>query len=80
MANPTVAVATPRPASPNSNIQRSLEGSIPAVLLGFAVPSLVQMLVQNAVAVIEILFLSRLGTDALAGISAVSPLPRCLLE
>ena len=32
------------------------------------------MLVQNGVAAIEILFLSRLGTDALAGISAVSPL------
>jgi len=79
MANPTVAVATPRPASPNSNIQRSLEGSIPAVLLGFAVPSLIQMLVQNAVAVIEILFLSRLGTDALAGISAVSPLATLLI-
>ena len=74
MANPTVVVATPRPASPNLNITRSLEGSIPVVLLGFAAPSLVQMLVQNGVAAIEILFLSRLGTDALAGISAVSPL------
>jgi Na+-driven multidrug efflux pump len=53
---------------------RSLEGAIPVVLLGFAALGLVQMLVQNGVAAIEILFLSRLGTDALAGISAVSPL------
>jgi Na+-driven multidrug efflux pump len=74
MENPTVAVATPRPASPNSTIQRSLEGSIPVVLLGLAAPSLVQMLVQNGIAAIEILFISRLGTDALAGIGAVSPL------
>jgi putative MATE family efflux protein len=74
MANPSVAVATPRPASPNPNIARSLEGSVPIALLSFAAPSLVQILVQNAVAAIEILFLSRLGTDSLAGISAVSPI------
>jgi Na+-driven multidrug efflux pump len=32
------------------------------------------MLVQNRIAAIEILSISRLGTDALAGIGAVSPL------
>jgi putative MATE family efflux protein len=74
VAVPSVAAATPRPASPNPNVRRSLEGSIPVALLNFAAPSLVQILVQNAVAAVEILFLSRLGTDPLAGISAVSPL------
>ena len=71
---PSAAVATPRPASPNPNVKLSLEGSIPVVLLSLATPSLIQFLIQNAVAAIEILFLSRIGTDALAGISAVSPL------
>jgi putative MATE family efflux protein len=74
VAVPSVAAATPRPASANPNIRRSLEGSIPATLLNFAAPSLIQILVQNAVAAVEILFISRLGTDPLAGISAVSPL------
>jgi putative MATE family efflux protein len=74
VAAPSVAAATARPAAPNPDIQRSLEGSIPVALLNFAAPSLVQILVQNAVAAVEILFLSRLGTDPLAGISAVSPL------
>ena len=71
---PSAAAATPRPALPNPNVKLSLEGSIPVVLLSLATPSLIQFLIQNAVAAIEILFLSRIGTDALAGISAVSPL------
>ena len=74
MANPSVAVAAPAPAPANSYITGSLEGSIPIVLLNFAAPSLLQILVQNVVGVLEILFLSRLGTDPLAGISAVSPI------
>ncbi|MCA6117849.1 hypothetical protein J6524_23660 [Bradyrhizobium sp. WSM 1738] len=72
MKSTSVAVAAPKPQ--NTNIRRSLEGSIPAVLLSFAAPSFVQILVQNAVAAIEIFFLSRLGIDALAGISVVAPL------
>jgi len=57
---PSAAVATPRPASPNPNVKLSLEGSIPVVLLSLATPSLIQFLIQNAVAAIEILFLSRI--------------------
>jgi len=72
MSNP--AVAASGPAAPNPNVKRSLEGSIPSVLLGFAAPSVVQLLIQNAIAVVEIFFLSRLGVDPLAGISAVGPL------
>lgn len=73
IANPTAA-AKVLPVKPLiSNVQRSLEGSIPGVLLRFAVPSLLQILIQSAVAIVEIFLLSRLGTDALAGISAVFP-------
>ena len=74
MTNPPIAAAIPRAGSPISNVQRSLDGSIPGVLLRFAVPSLVQILIQSAVAIVEIFLLSRLGTDALAGIGAVFPI------
>jgi putative MATE family efflux protein len=69
----SLAAATPRSPLQNPNIKRSLEGSIPGVLLSFAAPSVIQISVQSAVVVVEVLFLTRLGTDALAGISAVFP-------
>jgi len=74
MTNSTIAAPTPRSGSLNANVQRSLQGSIPLVLLSFATPTLVQILVQSAIAVVEIFLLSRLGTDVLAGISAVFPI------
>ncbi|OCK54226.1 MATE family efflux transporter [Bradyrhizobium sp. LMTR 3] len=74
MTNPTIAAAKPQSGLQNANVKRTLEGSIPLVLLNFATPSLVQILVQSAIAVIEIFLLSRLGTDVLAGISAVFPI------
>src|SRR6266542_2932058 len=74
MTNSTIAAPTPRSGSLNANVQRSLQGSIPLVLLSFATPSLVQILVQSTIAVVEIFLLSRLGTDVLAGISAVFPI------
>jgi putative MATE family efflux protein len=75
MVTPPIASTIPRPAPAiASSVARSLEGPIPAVLLGFAVPSLIQILVQSSVALVEIFLLSRLGTDALAGISAVFPI------
>lgn len=74
MTNSTIAAPTPRSGSQNANVQRSLQGSIPLVLLSFATPSLVQILVQSAIAVVEIFLLSRLGTEVLAGISAVFPI------
>jgi putative MATE family efflux protein len=74
MKKPSVALATPRAGLQSANVRRSLEGSIPEVLLSFAAPSLIQIAVQSAVAVVEVLFLSRLGTDTLAGISTVFPI------
>ena len=70
MTNSTIAAPRPRSGSQNANVQRSLQGSIPLVLLSFATPSLVQILVQSAIAVVEIFLLSRLGTDVLAGTKA----------
>jgi MATE family, multidrug efflux pump len=79
MLNPAAVVAAPRSATASSNVSRAIQGSIPSVLLSFAAPSLLQILVQSAIAVIEILFLSRLGTDTLAGISAVFPVTTLLI-
>jgi putative MATE family efflux protein len=74
MLKPAPLAAAPQSVTRNSNVHRVIEGSIPAVLLSFAAPSLLQILVQSGIAVMEILFLSRLGTDTLAGISAVFPI------
>ena len=49
------------------------KGRSPSFGLASPTPGLIQILVQSAVAVVEVLFLSRFGTDALAGISAVFP-------
>jgi putative MATE family efflux protein len=73
MANLSIGASAPRSALQNPNIKRALEGSIPVVWFGFAAPGLIQILVQSTVAVVEVLFLSRVGIDALAGISAVFP-------
>ena len=47
--------------------------------MSFSAPSLLQILVQSGIAVLEILLLSRLGTDTLAGISAVFPISTLLI-
>jgi MATE family, multidrug efflux pump len=69
----TKAVASHPEGKRNPKVERSLEGSIPRVLVEFAAPGLLQIFVQSAVAVLEILLLSHLGTETLAGISAVFP-------
>src|SRR5579864_5283389 len=74
MARVLMPAAAPQAQPINPKIKRSLEGSIPGALLAFAAPGLAQILVQSLVAVSEILLVSRLGTDALAGISAVFPM------
>lgn len=50
-----------------------LEGSIVATLLQMAWPNVLVMVAQSAVGLIETRFLSRLGTDALAGMALVFP-------
>jgi putative MATE family efflux protein len=74
MLKPSPVAVPPQAGQRNSNVNRALEGPIPGVLLGYAAPSLLQILVQSGVAIAEILLLSRLGTATLAGISAVFPI------
>jgi putative MATE family efflux protein len=51
-----------------------LEGPIVSTLLKLAAPTLVVVMMQAAINVIETYFVGRLGTDALAGVSLVFPL------
>lgn len=68
-------------AAANSGIDRDLdprtrlllEGPIVGTLLRLAAPNVLMMVVQSAVGLIEIYFVGKLGTDALAGVSLVFP-------
>jgi putative MATE family efflux protein len=62
----------PRPNS-SRNLARLLEGPILVPLLKLAFPTLVVLGVQTFVSVAETYFVSRLGTDALAGVALVFP-------
>ncbi len=72
MANPSVAAPSTELRKPGTQI--SLDDPIVPALLRFALPNLVQIVVQSAVAIVEVFFVSRLGTDAVAGISVVFPI------
>src|SRR5881397_3630615 len=50
-----------------------LEGSIVGTLLRLAAPNILVMFVQAAVGLIEMYFIAKLGTDALAGVTLVFP-------
>ena len=50
-----------------------LEGPIVGTLLRLAAPNVLLMVVQSSVGLIEIYFVGKLGTDALAGVSLVFP-------
>jgi Na+-driven multidrug efflux pump len=52
---------------------RLLEGPILPVLLGMAWPNILVMLAQASTGLIETWWISRLGTDALAGMALVFP-------
>lgn len=53
---------------------RLLEAPILPTMLALAAPTTLIMLTQTAVSLLEVLFLSRLGTEVLAGVSEVFPL------
>ena len=72
MANPSVAAPSTELRKPGT--QTPLDDPIVPALLRFALPNLVQIVVQSAVAIVEVFFVSRLGTDAVAGISVVFPI------
>jgi putative MATE family efflux protein len=74
MLKPSPAAVTPESRPKNSSVNRALDGPIPSVLLSYAAPNLLQIVVQSGVAIVEILLLSQLGTATLAGISTVFPI------
>ena len=53
--------------------QRLLQGAIIPTLLSMAWPNVLVMLAQASTGLIETWFVSRLGTDALAGMALVFP-------
>src|SRR5262244_2314028 len=64
-------------ASASKGIDRRgllLEGPITSTLLKLAAPTLVVVMMQAAINVIETYFVGRIGTEALAGVSLVFPL------
>jgi putative MATE family efflux protein len=77
MANSSITASSSELKKPGA--QRSLDDPIVPALLRFAVPNLVLIVVQSAVAVIEVFFISRLGTDAVAGISVIFPILTLLI-
>ena len=50
-----------------------IEGPIAATLVRLAAPNVLVMLAQASVGLIEIYFVGKLGTDALAGVALVFP-------
>lgn len=64
------AVLTP----PNARLQRMLEAPIVPTLLRMGWPNILMMLAQSSTGLIEMWFLARLGTDALAGVAVVIPI------
>jgi putative MATE family efflux protein len=77
MATPSAAASSTELRKPSA--QTSPDDPIVPALLRFALPNLVQIVVQSAVAVVEVFFVSRLGTDAVAGISVVFPILTLLI-
>jgi putative MATE family efflux protein len=77
MTNPLATASSTELKMPSP--QRSLDGPIVPALLRFAAPNLILIVVQSAVAVVEVFFVSRLGTDSLAGISVVFPILTLLI-
>jgi len=77
MANAPVTISPGETKRPPA--QSSLDGPLVSTLLRFAAPNLIQILVQSAVAIVEIFLVGRLGTDAVAGISVVFPIVTLLI-
>ena len=71
-ASATAALEPPR-AALNPRTRMLLEGSIVPTLLRMAWPNILVMVAQAATGLIETWFISRLGTDALAGMALVFP-------
>jgi Na+-driven multidrug efflux pump len=62
-----------RPAALDQRTRMLLEAPILPTLLRLAAPNVAVMFAQMAIGLVEIYFVARLGTDALAGVSLVFP-------
>jgi putative MATE family efflux protein len=69
----TITADTPAPATHNPRTHLLLHGPIVPTLLRLAWPNVLVMLAQASTGLIETWFVSRLGTDALAGMALVFP-------
>jgi putative MATE family efflux protein len=67
-----VSASPPKPALDRTG--QLLAGPITSTLLKLAAPTLVVVMMQSAINVIETYFVGRIGTEALAGVSLVFPL------
>jgi len=67
--------AAPAPTAPlfDPRTRVLLEGPITSTLLRLATPNVLVMLMQASVGLIEMYFVGKLGTDALAGVALVFP-------
>src|SRR5262249_47275225 len=74
---PLAALDAEKPKPPvvelDPRTSRLLSAPITPMLLGLAWPNMLVMLAQTATGLIETWFISRLGTDALAGMALVFP-------
>jgi putative MATE family efflux protein len=80
----SIATPTALPAAPGTvavaktgydrRTQVLIEGPIAATLIRLAAPTMLVMLAQSAVGLVETYFVGKLGTDALAGVALVFPL------
>ena len=68
-----IGAAQPRTAEVDSRTRALLRGAIVPTLLRLAWPNILVMLAQASTALIETWWVSRLGTDALAGMALVFP-------
>ena len=71
--SPPAAPAAPAPATMNPRTRRLLQGAIVPTLLMMAWPNIIVMTAQASTGLIETWWVSRLGTDALAGMALVFP-------
>src|SRR5580765_5262079 len=68
-----ITTAAQSPAAHNPRTQALLHGPIVPTLLRLAWPNVLVMLAQTSTGLIETWFVSKLGTDALAGMALVFP-------
>lgn len=73
MSQPSAAPEPPTPTAAELKRRRMLEGPILPHLLAMSWPTMVQMAMYSGVLLLETWFIGKLGVDALAGASLVTP-------